>query len=59
MTKDEQIAALKQAYAEEMNILFTQHLSAVKLGETSAFGADLEILNNAYTLAADLINAQP
>ena len=65
MTKDEQIAALKQAFAYELQILFARVQSEVANKArpdqevSSEFTDDLSALNKAYGLAQDVINAQP
>jgi hypothetical protein len=65
MTNDEQIAALKQAYASEMEILFSRlendvsHTTQSDEELSAQFAADLTTLNKAYNLAAAVINAQP
>ena len=64
MTKDEQMAALKQAYNLEMSLLFTQILNSVRVGVaddvvTTEFIGTLDPLNKAFALASAAIEAQP
>lgn len=63
MTQDEQIAALKQAYSREMEILFSRvqndvsHSTRSEQEISDEFTTDLTALNKSYELAAAAINA--